>query len=133
MSVQAVPLRESASRRLRVALGADVLALAGLAVLGIALAAVAAGTWGDLDSYTGYDVVAGSLVADGRLPYVDFVYYYGPLAPFLAGLVSAVAGPGVGAIVALGLAITAVALLASNTAFLRAVHDASETVVSILQ
>ena len=41
------------------------------------------------------------------LPYIDFVYYYGPLAPLLAGLVSAVAGPGIGTIVALGLAITA--------------------------
>ena len=118
MSVQAVPLSETASRRLRVALGADVLALAGLAVLGIALAAVAAGTWGDLDSDTGYDVVAGSLVADGRLPYVDFIYYYGPLAPLLAGLVSAVAGPGIGAIVALGLAITA-AIVAATYALAR--------------
>ncbi len=64
-------------------------------------------TWGDLDSDTGYDVVAGALVADGRFPYIDFVYYYGPLAPLLAGLVSVVAGPGIGAIVALGFAITA--------------------------
>ena len=75
-------------------------------------------TWGDLDSDTGYDVVAGSLVADGRLPYVDFVYYYGPLAPLLAGLVSVVAGPGIGAIVALGLAITA-AIVAATYALAR--------------
>ena len=40
----------------------------GLAVLWIALAAVVWGTWGDLDSDTGYDVVAGALVADGRAP-----------------------------------------------------------------
>jgi hypothetical protein len=118
MTVHAVPQRAKASQRLRIALGADAVAVAGLAVLGVLLAAVAWGTWGDLDSDTGYDVVAGALVADGRLPYVDFVYYYGPLAPLLAGLVSAIAGPGVGAIVALGLAFTA-AIVAATYALAR--------------
>ena len=41
------------------------------------------------DSDTGYDLVAGERVADGELPYGDFVYYYGPLAPCAAGLVAA--------------------------------------------
>ena len=76
-------------------LGADALAVAGLAMLGSRSPRSTWGTWGDLDSDTGYDVVAG----DARrrrasFPYIDFVYYYGPLAPLLAGLVSAVAGPG---------------------------------------
>ena len=104
MTVHALPQRVKTSR---IALGADTLALGGLAILWIALAAVAWGTWGDLDSDTGYDVLSGALVADGQFPYIDFVYYYGPLAPLLAGLFSAVAGPGIGTIVALGLAITA--------------------------
>ncbi len=117
MTVHALPQRVKTSR-LRIAIGADALALGGLAILWIALAAVAWGTWGDLDSDTGYDVLSGSLVADGQFPYIDFVYYYGPLAPLLAGLFSAVAGPGIGTIVALGLAITA-AIVAATYALAR--------------
>ncbi len=112
MTVHAEQLGAKAGR-LRIALGADALAVAGLAVLWVALTALVWNTWGDLDSDTGYDVVAGGLVADGRLPYIDFVYYYGPLAPLLAGLVSAVAGPGIGTIVALGFAITALIVAAT--------------------
>jgi len=103
----AVDVGTRATRRLRLALGADTLALAGLATLVAALAVATWGTWGDLDSDTGYDVVAGGLVAQGDLPYVDFVYYYGPLAPLLAGLVTWLGGAGVTSVAALGLLLTA--------------------------
>ena len=85
MTAGTVDVGTRASRRLRVGLGVDVIAVAGPATLFAVLAAATWGTWGDLDSDTGYDVVAGNLVAQGQLPYVDFVYYYGPLAPPLAG------------------------------------------------
>jgi hypothetical protein len=103
----AVDVGARATRRLRLALGADTLALAGLATLLAGLAAVTWGTWGDLDSDTGYDVVAGGLVAQGQLPYVDFVYYYGPLAPLLAGLATWLGGAGLTSVAALGLVLTA--------------------------
>ena len=86
MTAGAVDVGARATRRLRVGLGVDALAVAGLATLLAGLAAATWGTWGDLDSDTGYDVVAGNLVAQGQFPYIDFVYYYGPLAPLLAGL-----------------------------------------------
>jgi hypothetical protein len=107
MTAGAVDVGTRATRRLRLALGADTLALVGLAAVYAGLAAATWGTWGDLDSDTGYDVVAGSLVAQGQLPYADFVYYYGPLAPLLAGLVTWLGGAGVTAVVALGLLVTA--------------------------
>ena len=62
------------------------------------------GAWGDLGQDTGYDLVAGSRVAHGQLPYVDFVYYYGPLAPFVLGLAAWIGGAGVGPAIAVGLA-----------------------------
>ena len=68
------------------ALSTDVLALAALALLFGGLVFAVWATWGDLGRDTGYDLVAGSRVAHGQLPYVDFVYYYGPLAPMLLGL-----------------------------------------------
>ena len=107
----ATALRSGA--RPRVAVSADALALAGLAVLGVALVAVMWGTWGDLDSDTGYDLIAGMRVADGDLPYRDFTYYYGPLAPAVTGLLAWLAGSGIGPGVALGLAIAAATVVAT--------------------
>ena len=102
MTTAPVAFREA---RTRVALHADVLALVGVAVFAAGLAALTWGTWGDLDSDTGYDVVAGSRVADGELPYRDFTYYYGPLAPFLTGLAALIGGAGLWPAVGLGLVI----------------------------
>jgi Dolichyl-phosphate-mannose-protein mannosyltransferase len=93
--------------RLRVGVSADVLAIGGLVVLAGALALLTWGTWGDLDSDTGYDLIAGARLADGDLPYRDFTYYYGPLAPALAGLAAAIGGAGIGSGVALGFLIAA--------------------------
>jgi Dolichyl-phosphate-mannose-protein mannosyltransferase len=104
-------------RRLRVAVGADVLAAGGLALVAAALLAATWGTWGDLDSDTGFDLIAGARVADGELPYRDFTYYYGPLAPLVMGLVS-LAGSGFGPAVALGIAV-ALAIVAATYALAR--------------
>ena len=113
MTAGTVDVGTRASRRLRVGLGVDALAVAGLATLFAVLAAATWGTWGDLDSDTGYDVVAGNLVAQGQLPYVDFVYYYGPLAPLLAGLATLLGGAGVTSVMALGLLLTGGIVLAT--------------------
>ena len=105
---------------LRVRRHADVMAVCGLAAFTGALVAATWGTWGDLDSDTGYDVVAGSRVAEGELPYRDFTNYYGPLAPFLAGFAALVGGQGFGPAVWLGL-VVAVAIVAATFALARAV------------
>jgi hypothetical protein len=89
-------------------LSADGIALASLAILGIALAALTWGTWGDLGRDTGFDLVAGSRVAHGQLPYADFPYYYGPIAPYVLGLAAFLGGDGIGPALAVGLAVSVV-------------------------
>jgi hypothetical protein len=92
---------------------ADFAALAGLALLA-ALAIVATwGAWGSLDNDTGYDFVIGDRFAHGELPYVDSVYYYGPLAPALLGLAARIGGSGIGPFVALGLIVACAIVLAT--------------------
>jgi hypothetical protein len=76
-----------------------------LSAFAAVLAAMTWGTWGDLGRDTGYDLVAGARLARGELPYVDFVYYYGPLAPGLLALTFTLAGVGIGPAVTLGLAL----------------------------
>jgi len=105
------------SRLLRLA-AADVVAVAGLAVLCAALLAVAWRTWGDLGSDTGYDLVAGARVAHGSLPYTGFVYYYGPLAPFVVGLATWLGGAGLAPAVGLGI-VLALAIVAATYALAR--------------
>ena len=99
------------SDRLRVGVSPTALAIGGVALLTIALAVITWGTWGDLNSDTGYDVVAGARVAHGALPYRDFIYYYGPLAPAVAGLASLVGGAGFWPLVVVGFPV-ALAILA---------------------
>src|SRR5256885_16704009 len=84
-------------------LSADGIALASLAILGIALATLTWGTWGDLGRDTGFDLVAGSRVAHGQLPYADFPYYYGPIAPYVLGLAAFLGGGGLGPAAGAGL------------------------------
>jgi dolichyl-phosphate-mannose-protein mannosyltransferase len=103
----AVVALRARTARLGLVVGVDTVALTGLAVVVVVLALVTWGTWGDLDSDTGYDVVAGWRVAHGDLPYADFTYYYGPLAPALTGLAALIGGSGFGPAIALGLLITA--------------------------
>jgi 4-amino-4-deoxy-L-arabinose transferase-like glycosyltransferase len=101
------------AQRVSIAVSADTVAVVALAALTVLLAVATWATWGDPGRDTGYDLVAGARVAHGQLPYVDFVYYYGPLAPFLLGLAAWLGGAGLGAAVALGLAVTAAIIAAS--------------------
>jgi hypothetical protein len=107
-----VTVRESVER-VRVRVSADALAVGAVSFFALLLATATWNTWGDLSSDTGYDVVAGERVANGELPYRDFVYYYGPLAPFLAALANLVGGDGIAAGVALGLVLTGLILAAT--------------------
>lgn len=91
-----------------------IIALSALVVL---LAGLTWGTWGDLGSDTGYDFVASERVADGEIPYRDFPYFYGPLAPALGGL-AALLGDGIPAYVGLGLAL-AMGIIAATYAVSR--------------
>lgn len=108
--------------RARVAVAHDVAAVGGLVVLLAVVVATTWERWGDLDSDTGYDVLAGIRVADGLLPYADFVYYYGPLAPFVSGLAVLVGGDGIGPSVAIGFLVTA-AIVAATYLLARALLD----------
>jgi hypothetical protein len=92
--------------RAAAAVSADTVAVGVLFLLSGAVALLAWGTWGDIGSDTGYDLVAGARVASGEVPYLDFVYYYGPLAPALLGLTALLGGSGLGPAVALGLVTT---------------------------
>lgn len=117
MSVGApsVPSRDlAAATRSRRALSvrADVVALAALAFVAIALAAITWNKWGDLTLDTGYDLVAGARVSHAELPYLDFVYFYGPLGPLVLGAFFEVLGISVGTSLVLGLllAVTVIGL-----------------------
>ena len=105
-------LRAGAAR-IPVALRADVAAVATLAVVVGFLSIATWGAWGDLDSDTGYDVQAGERIADGQLPYRDFLYYDGPLAPALNGLAAFLGGDGFAPAIALGFVITLATIAAT--------------------
>ncbi len=96
-----------------VAVHADAAALAGLAVLAGVMVALTWATWGDLGRDTGYDMVAAQRVADGQLPYVDYVYYYGPLAPMLAGLAAWLGGAGIEPMIGFGLVVALLCVVAT--------------------
>ena len=100
-------------------LSKDAVALASLALIGAALVALTWGAWGDIGRDTGYDLVAGSRVAHGGLPYVDFPYYYGPLAPFVLGFAAWLGGDGLAPAIAVGLVVSA-AIVALTYALARA-------------
>jgi hypothetical protein len=91
----------------------DAVAVGVLFLLSGVLALVTWGTWGDIASDTGYDVVAGARLASGEVPYLDFVYYYGPLAPAVLGLAALLGGSGLGPAVAVGLVTTAAIISAT--------------------
>ena len=106
------------ARQLRVAVAGDVVAAGALAVIGAVLLAYTWNRWGSVQSDTGYDTLAGWRVAHGQLPYVDYVYYYGPLAPFALGLFSLVGGDGMVPALVFGLLI-ATAIVAATYALAR--------------
>lgn len=118
--------------RLRVRLASDRVALAGLAAWCVLLAAVSWRAWGDLTVDTGYDLLAGANVARGELPYADFTYYYGPLAPFLLGGVYAVFGTGVGPAIGLGLAMAGAIVVLTHRLALTLVGPVAAFLVAAL-
>ena len=91
-----------------IVLSADGIAIGTLTLAGAVLLALTWGTWGDLGRDTGFDLVAASKVAHGQLPYLDFPYYYGPLAPFLLGLAAWIGGDGIAPAVFVGIAVSTV-------------------------
>ena len=106
-----IAVRASRARGLRVAVTAETAALCMLAVAIAAFVALTWATWGNPGRDTGYDLIAGARVAHGDLPYVDFTYYYGPLAPLGVGLFMWVGGVGLNAAVAFGLLLAIAAVL----------------------
>jgi hypothetical protein len=96
---------EPRASHVRVGSFADLFAAGGLLVLAAALMIVTWGSWGDFGGDTGYDLLAGARLAGGELPYRDYVYYYGPLAPALLALCFSLGGTGLGSAVSLGLAV----------------------------
>jgi hypothetical protein len=114
VSVVAIPGRERVGK-IRLALSPEAASISIVALVVTALVILTWGTWGELTSDTGYDLVAGSRVAHGQLPYSDFVYFYGPLGPLVLGFAMWVAGVGMGAPVAVGLAL-AVAIVGATYA-----------------
>jgi hypothetical protein len=99
-------------------LNADLWAI--VALLGIAgvLVGLTWETWGDLGSDTGYDLSAATRIANGEIPYVDFTYYYGPLAPSLLGGLFWLFGSSTGPAIALGIALS-LAIAAATFALAR--------------
>lgn len=106
MTAAAIAIRARAER-LGVAVSHDVLALGGLGALALGLLMVTWGTWGDLDSDSGYDVVAGMRLADGDVPYRDFTYFYGPLSAGVSAVGALVGGSGFAPAAMIGLLLTA--------------------------
>jgi hypothetical protein len=88
---------------LRVRSFADFAAVSGLLAFVTVLIAVTWRAWGDFGGDTGYDLLAASRLVGGELPYRDFTYYYGPLAPALLGLAFWIGPAGIGSAIALGL------------------------------
>ena len=112
---QGVGVRPAIAVRMAVT---DRVAVGALSVLVLVLVALTWQTWGNIGVDTGYDFVAGSRVADGEIPYRDFTYFYGPLAPAVAGLSALLGGDGIATFVGLGLAI-AIAIVFATYAVAR--------------
>jgi hypothetical protein len=117
VSSAASTVRVVSSRR-ALSLHADAAALAGLVAVMAALVALGWGTWGDLGRDTGYDFSAAARVAQGDIPYADFVYYYGPLAPGLLGTLFWLFGTSTGPALAFGI-LLAVAIGLATYALVR--------------
>jgi hypothetical protein len=92
----------SVRRRIRVAALTDRVALGGLALLCAAFVVITWRTWGSVPEDVGYDLSAAARTAHGSLPYVDYTYSYGPVAPLLLGGLFAALGVSLGVAQALG-------------------------------
>ena len=101
----------------------DLPAVLVIALTCVALAAATWRAWGDLWLDVGYDLLAASRVAEGELPYVDFVYYYGPLGPAVLGLGTWLSGDALGVAIGTGL-VTATLIVLGTYALARTQVDA---------
>ena len=88
----------------------EAVALGGLALWVAVLLVATWGTWGDPTMDTGYDLLAASRTAHGELPYLDYVYSYGPVAPLLLAAVYAVTGVAMWPAFALGVVLSLVVI-----------------------
>jgi 4-amino-4-deoxy-L-arabinose transferase-like glycosyltransferase len=102
-----------ARRTLAAVAGREAVAVAAVAGVAIGLLAATWETWGNIGQDTGYDLVAGHLVAHGSVPYSDFTYYYGPLSPAVLGLAERIGGPGIWPAIAVGVALAAAIVAAT--------------------
>ena len=92
------------------ALTRDAVVVGALVLFTLVVAAFTWGRWGDLSMDTGYDLLASARTAHGELPYADYVYYYGPLAPLLLGGIYALTGAALWPAIALGFVLAALAI-----------------------
>jgi hypothetical protein len=96
-----------------VPVGGDLAAVIGLGAFCAILTIVTWRTWGDIGSDLGYDLLAASRVADGELPYADFIYYYGPLSVGVLGLGAWLTGTVLGAAIGIGVMMATAIVLAT--------------------
>ena len=94
-------------------MSADAIALGCLTAAGIVFALLTWRTWGSVPEDIGYDLSAAARTAGGALPYVDYTYSYGPLAPLGLGGIFAAFGTGLEAAAAFG-AVLAGAIVAAT-------------------
>jgi hypothetical protein len=118
-----------ARRTLAAVAGRELAAVAGIATLTAGLLAVTWATWGNIGQDTGYDLVAGRLVAHGSVPYADFTYYYGPLSPAVLGLAARIGGDGIWPPIAVGVALT-LAIVAATYVLARRLASTAGAVVA---
>jgi hypothetical protein len=117
-----LPALAPAFARLREAARSEAVVLAGLAVWTVLLGALTWATWGDVTMDTGYDLLAASRTAGGDLPYVDYVYWYGPVSPLLLGGLYAATGVAIWPAVLMG-GIVAIALVLGTYRLARRLVD----------
>jgi hypothetical protein len=112
--VSAGPAAVPVSRgRVRVATLTDAVALGCLAVLCLALVVLTWRTWGSVPEDAGYDLSAAARTAHGSLPYADYTYSYGPIAPLLLGGLFAALGVNLAVAEALGVVLAGATVLAT--------------------
>ncbi len=109
MSAVATPTR-TAARPAALTLSSEAVVIGAVCIWFAVLAVLTWGTWGDPSMDTGYDLLAATRTSHGELPYVDYVYYYGPLAPLLLGGVYVLTGTGIAPAAGLGLVLAALAV-----------------------
>jgi hypothetical protein len=109
VSAVATPTRAPA-RTAALSLSSEAVAIGAVCVWFTVLAALTWGTWGDPSMDTGYDLLAATRTSGGELPYIDYVYFYGPLAPLLLGALFALTGAGIAPAAGLGLVLAALAV-----------------------